>query len=126
MKPTVYDTKVGITIHAIRKLRGIKQYVLSNALHIDQSTISRIENGETAVTAGQLYIAAKVMGTTTFQILAIVKAELNMMESNKLTSLSELILNFVNLYKNPGVGGQKNFAEMEFENVIKLFLKQQA
>lgn len=72
MRHLEYDIRLAITIKAIRVMRRIKQSVVAAALKTEQTTYCRIEQGEIAITPGQLKIIANVLDSSMFQILAIV------------------------------------------------------
>ena len=56
-------------------MRRIKQAVVANALAMKQTTYCRIEQGEIAITPGQLKIIANVLYSSIYHILTIVEIE---------------------------------------------------
>jgi transcriptional regulator with XRE-family HTH domain len=114
MKLLEYDLKIIKTVKALRELRGIKQVIVANALEIDRTTYTRVENGEVAITAGQLKIIASALNTSTFQIMAIADADDNI--DFKMTSLSDILVRFVLMSKE--LGDKINFSEEELEFII--------
>ena len=121
MDITDYDIKIGITIKIIRELRCIKQYVIAQAIHVDQSTISRIENGEALITLGQLHLVATALHTSVFQIIAIAEIEVKEIDENKLTYISELVLNFIKVFKGEDIS--ETFSIDEIECIIRQLKK---
>lgn len=59
-----YDLKLMLAIKLIRKQRGLKQINVANDLGIDRSLYCRIENGEVAISTGQLLQIIAVLRTT--------------------------------------------------------------
>jgi transcriptional regulator with XRE-family HTH domain len=114
MKPLEYDYKVIRTVKALRELRQIKQLVLADALGLERSTYSRIENGELPITFGQLKIIAKELNTSVFQIMAIADADDDI--DFNLTSLSDILVRFVLMSDTKGP--RVTFAEEELEFII--------
>lgn len=114
MKHLEYDLKLATTIKALRELRRIKQFVISEALNIEQCTYSRIEQGEISITPGQLKIISKALGTSNFQIYAIVEAE-DLININH-TTLAEILLKFVLMFEDLTVS--TNLTEDELEIII--------
>jgi transcriptional regulator with XRE-family HTH domain len=58
------DKELGARIKSLREERGMTQAVLGQALGIDQSTVSRIEDGTRSLTARELAGASSVFGVT--------------------------------------------------------------
>ena len=54
----------------LRKEKGLSQIALQNAVHIDQSTLSRYETGERLPTAENLLILAEFYGVSTDFLLS--------------------------------------------------------
>ncbi len=63
---------VGRVLGYLRELNRLDQAVLASAFGISQSTWSRIENGQSALTVDQLARAATALSMQTSQILAMV------------------------------------------------------
>ena len=55
---TTYQANVGSVLVGIRKERRIEQSALAKAVGVNQSTWSRIERGESALSVEQLFMAA--------------------------------------------------------------------
>jgi transcriptional regulator with XRE-family HTH domain len=66
---THYPAIVGGILAQIRSQRGLKQEELAGAMGITQTTLSRIENGESAATVEHLRLAAHRLGVAPHQIL---------------------------------------------------------
>lgn len=115
MRHLDYDLKLALTIKAYRELRQIKQSVLANDINVTQTTYSKIESGEIAITPGQLKIIANKLGTSNFQILAIVEAD-EVFDENYIP-LSELLLNFAKMLA--GVETNYTLTDEELEFIIK-------
>lgn len=70
LKPaTTYPAIVGRILVGLRKDSGIGQDELAESIGITQSTLSRVERGESALTVGQLARAAKRLGEKANSIL---------------------------------------------------------
>lgn len=66
---TTYPAIVGRVLASTREVFPLEQSELAARLGINQSTWSRIERGETALTVEQLAKAATALGTTAGRIL---------------------------------------------------------
>lgn len=64
-----YPALVGQVISQRRVLAGLDQATLGEQVGVNQSTWSRIERGESALTMDQLSLAARALGTTPSEIL---------------------------------------------------------
>jgi len=64
------DKNLGRRIKALREQRQMTQAVLGEALGIDQSAISRVEDGARALTAAELAGASSALGVTIDVLLA--------------------------------------------------------
>lgn len=115
MRHLEYDIQLAMTIKAYRELRQNKQAVLANAINVSQTTYSKIESGEIAITPGQLKTISRVLGTSNFQLLAIVEA--NEVFKENYISLSELLLNFSKMLA--GIEGKHTLSDEELEFIIK-------
>ena len=70
LKPaTTYPAIVGRILVSLRKNAGIGQDQLAEAIGITQSTLSRVERGESALTVEQLARAAQRLGDKASNIL---------------------------------------------------------
>lgn len=58
------DQDLGAQIKALREQRQITQAAFGKALGVDQSTVSRIEDGSRPLTARELASASSVLGIT--------------------------------------------------------------
>lgn len=58
------DQALGARIKSLREQRQMTQSVFGKALEIDQSTVSRIEDGTRPLTARELASASAVLGVT--------------------------------------------------------------
>ena len=83
MRHLEFDLQLSRTIKIIRELKGIKQINIAHALSMEQSTYSRIEKGEIAITPGQLEIIASELKITSSEILAITNADIYLFQDNK-------------------------------------------
>jgi transcriptional regulator with XRE-family HTH domain len=114
MKPLEYDLKIIKIIKALRAPAILKQINLAHALDIDQSSYSRIERGDLAMTPGQLKIVANLLQTSHFQVLALADSTDN--KEFKSTSLSEILIKTTLMLE--GKTNDLNFTEDEMEFVI--------
>ncbi len=72
LKPaTTYPAIIGKILTDLRKRAEIGQDVVAGAMGITQSTLSRVERGESALTVEQLARAAKSLGETASSILTM-------------------------------------------------------
>ena len=72
LKPaTTYPAIVGRILVDLRKRATIGQDVVAGAMGITQSTLSRVERGESALTVEQLARAAKPLGESASSILSM-------------------------------------------------------
>jgi transcriptional regulator with XRE-family HTH domain len=115
MRHLEYDLKLAMTIKAYRELRQIKQSVLANAINVSKTTYSKIESGEIAITPGLLKIISINLGTSNFQILAIVEA--NEVFTENYIPLSELLLNYAKIIA--GIDTKQILTHDELEFIIK-------
>lgn len=70
LKPaTTYPAIVGRVLVSLRKQEEIGQDELAQAIGITQSTLSRVERGESALNVEQLALAAKKLGSHANNIL---------------------------------------------------------
>ncbi len=115
MRHLAYDLKLATTLKAYRELKQIKQTVIANAINVSQATYSKIESGEIAITPGQLKAISIALGTSNFQILAIVEA--NEVFKGNYISLSELLLNFSKMLA--GIEAKHTLTDEELEFIIK-------
>lgn len=67
---TSFPAVLGTVIANLRKEMDIGQSELALKLGITASTLSRIENGESAMTIDQLYVASEAFGVKPHQLLA--------------------------------------------------------
>jgi transcriptional regulator with XRE-family HTH domain len=66
-----YELKIVVTITAIRKLRGVKQYTLADFLNIDRSSYSKLESGKVNMSRNKLTKIADFLDTSINSILLI-------------------------------------------------------
>jgi transcriptional regulator with XRE-family HTH domain len=92
MRHLKYDIKVAKAIKLIREFRQVKQIVLANALGMTQANYSKIEQGEIAITSGELKIISKELNVSPFQIISIIDIidEETLALNEMLNHLSEL------------------------------------
>ncbi|MFN4083800.1 MAG: helix-turn-helix domain-containing protein [Bacteroidia bacterium] len=114
MRHLEYDKKLSLTIKAFRELRQIKQSEIAKAINVTQTTYSKIEFGQIAITPGQLKLISAALGTSNFQILAIVEAEVVFQEN--FIPLSELLLNFVKMLA--GIDIEYSLTDQELEIIL--------
>lgn len=112
MRHLEYDIKLARTIKVLRELRRIKQYAIAKALDMTQGSYCKIEQGEITITPGQLKIISEELGTSNFQILAIVEAD-NLI-TIKHTTLSDILLKFVQMFEGVHVNSKLTSEELEF------------
>lgn len=62
--PTEADREIGVRITARRKIVGISQSALAQAVGVTFQQLQKYERGENRVSAGRLHLIAKVLGTT--------------------------------------------------------------
>ncbi len=67
---TTYAAVVGRILAGSRETRGLEQAEVARGVGVSQSTWSRIERGESALTVDQLARATAALATTPAQILA--------------------------------------------------------
>jgi len=112
MRHLEYDIKLANTIKVFRELRRQKQFVIAKALGMTQATYCKIEKGEIAITPGQLKIISEELGTSSFQILALVESD--NLSNIKHTTLSEILLKFVQMFEGMDVNSKLTTEELEF------------
>lgn len=71
-----YPAVIGAVLSGLRKSKGLSQTELANSVGLNVSTWSRIENGESALTAEQLAMAAETLSTMPSEILRIVEEKI--------------------------------------------------
>jgi len=71
-RQVAYATVVGQAISWMRQLARLEQADIANAVGVSQSTWSRIERGESALTVEQFAKAAKALGRTPSEIMQAV------------------------------------------------------
>ena len=69
---TTYPIVVGKVLHYLRRQKNLEQAALARAVGVTQSTWSRIENGQSALSVEQLAHAASLLDVRPEQILAMV------------------------------------------------------
>ena len=114
MKTNEFAIRVANIVEALRDLRGLKQIELANALGIDISNYSRVENGHRPFDVAELETVAKKLQTSVVQIILL--ADTSVLINNQLQPMSKILLDFIS---NVNVGNQ-NFALTELE-LKKLF-----
>lgn len=67
---TSFPAVLGTVVAYYRKIKNIGQAELATKMGITASTLSRIENGESAMTIDQLYMACNFLGVKTHVLLA--------------------------------------------------------
>lgn len=73
LKPaTTYPMVVGKVLGYLRDQKGLGQKDLADAMGVTQPTLSRIENGQSALTVDQLALAASILKVSSDQILTMV------------------------------------------------------
>ena len=98
MKLSIYDKKLAEIIKLLRQARHVKQTHIANALFINQSTYSRMENGEIQLSPGQVHQISLELHISTFQIYAIVESELNY--KYYYSTLSHILNDSINHFQN--------------------------
>ena len=66
---TNYPSIVGSVLAQFRNQRGLRQGDLAQAMGVTQTTLSRIENGQSSISVEQLRVAAHHLGIAPHQIL---------------------------------------------------------
>lgn len=93
MKQTnIYNLRIAKTIKALRKLRYLTQQEMADVLFIERSAYCKLENGDVQITVEALKKISEVFETSVFQIIAI--AEADMLINFRLTSLSQILINY--------------------------------
>jgi transcriptional regulator with XRE-family HTH domain len=78
-----YNWYFGKTVAYIRKLRNIKQKDFADKLRVNQSTISRIENGQRAVKMNELSSIGVALGLQSSDLNNIVTKAFGKRRSNR-------------------------------------------
>jgi transcriptional regulator with XRE-family HTH domain len=91
MKPSRFEVRIIVTLKAIRVIKNLKQMKLADALHIQQSSNSKIENCQKALTFEQLRLLSAYLGVSYHEILFIAENESVHITNN--SSEIHLILN---------------------------------
>jgi transcriptional regulator with XRE-family HTH domain len=112
MKQTGYNFRIARTIKALRKMRVLTQNEMAEALCVNRSSYSKLENGEVAITVECLKIVSKILETSVFQIHVMVEADI--LIDFKLTCLSEILIRYTNLIVKLGDEPVLNKSELEF------------
>jgi transcriptional regulator with XRE-family HTH domain len=112
MQPPNYNLRIANTIKALRKLRGLTQQELANALFIERSAYSKLENSKVAVTVECLKEVTVTLKTSVFQILAI--ADADVLINFRLTSLSEILIRYTSFIQGNDKGKDLSKDELEF------------
>lgn len=63
------DQKLGARIRSLREQRKLTQAAFGEVLRLDQSTVSRIEDGSRSLTARELASASSALGVTIAELL---------------------------------------------------------
>lgn len=66
----MFDEKIGIGIRNVREAKGYSQEYLAMLLNVSQTTISKIESGETALSVSRLLDILKILKADAVQVLA--------------------------------------------------------
>lgn len=69
MTSRTMDQELGDRIRALRDQRGLTQAAFGEAIGVEQSTVSRIEDGKRPLTARELALTSNVLGATIGQLL---------------------------------------------------------
>ena len=69
MMAAMTDEQLGARLKELRDASGMSQEQLADALGVDQSTISRVERGQRAVTARELALASGALRVTLGEIV---------------------------------------------------------
>lgn len=64
-----YDKQIMKVVKNLRSEKGLKQFVVADALSVDRSVYCRIENGEATFSTSQLKLISNVLGVSLHQIL---------------------------------------------------------
>lgn len=95
MEPGDFSIRLSHTIEALRDLKGLKQFELSDAMGIDQSNYSRAASGYRPFTTTELKIAADTLKIPVLPIVAIAISYAGLLINEELLPLSKLIQQFV-------------------------------
>lgn len=93
MKTNEFAIRVANIVEAMRDMRGVKQIEMANALGIDISNYSRVENGHRPFDVAELEIVAKKLKTNVLQI--ILMADTSILINNEVQPLSKMLLDFI-------------------------------
>ncbi len=115
MKPNDFAIKVANIVEALRDLRQVKQVELANALGIDISNYSRVENGHRPFDIAELEIVAKKLRTNVLQIILL--ADTSILVNNQLEPLSNILLDFVSKVKTAKMN--QAFTELELKQLFE-------
>ena len=93
MRHFKFDLRIQLVLIALRKHKGIKQETMCIPLNLDRTSYSRIENGRTAISFGQLQVIAEELGVSTEIIRMFANAfEISDFEHK---SIDEILSNFI-------------------------------
>ncbi|MCW3076120.1 MAG: hypothetical protein JWO32_729 [Bacteroidetes bacterium] len=114
MRTLPFDLEVAKTIRSLRINKKIKQDTVAYALNMSRSNYTRLENGDWAMTLGQLTIIARELGTTPVQILLSTNDG-----SNKVFNASiflEIVIDLILLIDRKS---SATYSEKELDFIIK-------
>lgn len=115
MKPNDFAIRVANIVEALRYLRGVKQVELANALGIDISNYSRVENGHRPFDIVELETVAKKLRTTVLQIILL--ADTSILVNNQIQPLSKILLDFVSNVNATNIN--QAFTEIELKQLFE-------
>lgn len=122
MNKTDYNQRTALTIKALRILKRVKQVNVANALCLDPSVYSRMENGDVIMTIGEVRIIADTLGISILKILAIVEYEFKAeITTHNVASLATVIMNYIATELKQETLGE--FSESDYKKVMNIIQK---
>ncbi|MCU0361251.1 MAG: helix-turn-helix transcriptional regulator [Bacteroidia bacterium] len=112
MKHSDYNTRIAVTIKAMRKLRCLSQNEVADSLFMDRSAYAKLEKGFTRIHVDCLKSISGILNTSVYQIHAI--AEADILINFKFTPLSVILIKYTLLLEGKAESIQLNPHELEF------------
>lgn len=107
-----FSKRIAHVVEALREIRGIKQFVLSNALGIDRSNYSRAENGYRPFNIYELKIVADTLKFPVLEIIFLADALSDVYDP--LISVDKLAINFIVINKGNKIVDNLTVEELQF------------
>lgn len=86
---TSFQAVLGTVISSERKKMNISQSELANKLGVTASTLSRIENGESAMTIDQLHVVSEALGMKPHELLAATEGVEKLLKKTGIDAVGE-------------------------------------